>query len=171
MIANDYYRDNAAKSESNETAFVYPLASFYIQAGGLRMPTMLAQISLAATVLFFFDISANATPNCLRDHQPYDLSEDTVSWTMTIAPGADCIQGLRWSYMQIESVSLSRKPKNSIVVIAGSGFRFFASADTKAADSFTLVISGKKGRDAGTSTVDVIVNQPAGRILASSLAK
>ena len=134
------------------------------------MPSVFARASLAAVLLIISDISADATPSCLRNHQPYELAGDTVSWVMTIAPGTDCIQGLRWSYMQIENVSLSRGPKNGNVVIAGSGFRFFATSDTRGTDSFTLVVSGKMGRDAGKSTIEITVNQPLG-IQTSNLAK
>jgi hypothetical protein len=134
------------------------------------MPSVFARASLAAVLLIISDISADATPSCLRNHQPYELAGDTVSWVMTIAPGTDCIQGLRWSYMQIENVSLSRGPKNGNVVIAGSGFRFFATSDTRGTDSFTLVVFGKKGRDAGKSTIEITVNQPLG-IQTSNLAK
>lgn len=54
---------------------------------------------------------ANATPNCLRDHQAYKLAGDSIDWSMTIKPGANCIQGLRWSTMQIFSVSVAEQPK------------------------------------------------------------
>src|SRR6202022_2108016 len=71
------------------------------------MSRILARLSLTVTLLSTLGASASAAPNCLRDPQPYALTDDTVSWAMTIVPGADCIQGLRWSYMQIEGVSLS----------------------------------------------------------------
>ena len=76
------------------------------------MSRILARLSLTVTLLSTLGASASAAPNCLRDPQPYALTDDTVSWAMTIVPGADCIQGLRWSYMQIEGVSLSSGPRN-----------------------------------------------------------
>jgi hypothetical protein len=136
----------------------------------LKMQPVFAPVSLAALLLIALTASSHATPNCLRDRQPYEFADDTVSWVMTIAPGTDCIQGLRWSYMQIENVSVLRGPKNGNVVIVGSGFRFFANSEIRGTDSFTLVVSGKKGRDAGKSTVEITVNQPP-VILTSSLAK
>src|SRR5256885_11885789 len=57
-------------------------------------------------------VSAHASPKCAKGQKPFALSGDTISWTMTIAPGSECIQGLRWSYMQIYSVLLSKAPKN-----------------------------------------------------------
>jgi hypothetical protein len=135
-----------------------------------NMQTVFAPVALAATLLTALTVSAHATPNCLKDRQPYEFVDDTVSWVMTIAPGTDCIQGLRWSYMQIETVSLSRGPKNGNVVIVGSGFRFFANSENRGTDSFTLVVFGKKGRDAGKSTIEITVNQQLG-IQTSNLAK
>jgi hypothetical protein len=58
--------------------------------------------SIAAMLTLLVSASAaRATPNCLRDIKPFKLAGDTIEWSMTIAPGADCIQGLRWSTMQI----------------------------------------------------------------------
>ncbi|MCU1294473.1 MAG: hypothetical protein JWP08_3323 [Bryobacterales bacterium] len=70
---------------------------------------------------------------------------------MTIAPGADCIQGLRWSYMQIERVSLSSGPSNGKVVIVGPGFRYFADPGFRGSDSFTVSVSGKNRKASGNS--------------------
>ena len=134
------------------------------------MLRIFASFSTAAVLLANLGISASASPACLSGQAPYALTDDIVNYTMTIAPGGVCIQGLRWSYMQIENVSLSRSPKNGNVVIAGSGFRFFANSDTRGTDSFTLVVFGKKGRDAGKSTIEITVNKPLG-IRTSDLAK
>ena len=85
---------------------------------------------------------------------------DTVKWTMSIAPGADCIQGLRWSYMQIFNVSVVSGPSRGQLALVGSGFRYSAEAERPGADRFTLLISGKNRHDLGTSTLDVEVNPP-----------
>jgi hypothetical protein len=94
-------------------------------------------------------VSAYATPNRLRDNQPYKLAGDTVEWSMTITPGANCIQGLRWSTMQIYSVSVAEKPKRGELALVGPGFRYFAKADFIGTDSFTLVVDGKNLHEKG----------------------
>jgi hypothetical protein len=101
---------------------------------------------------------ANATPNCLRDNKAYKLAGDTIEWSMTIAPGADCIQGLRWSTMQIFSVSVVDRPKSGEIVLVGPGFRYFAKPGFTGSDSFTLVVVGKNRRDEGSSTVQIKVS-------------
>jgi len=62
------------------------------------MLQILTRLSLIAALLGTLGGSASASPNCLKDPQPYALADDTVSWVMTIVPGTDCIQGLRWSH-------------------------------------------------------------------------
>ncbi|UWU67642.1 hypothetical protein [Bradyrhizobium sp. NC92] len=101
---------------------------------------------------------AHASPLCIKERTPFALAHDTVKWTMTIAPGADCIQGLRWSYMQIFNVSVVSGPSRGQLAVVGSGFRYSAENQTRGTDKFTLLISGKNRHDAGTSTLEVEVN-------------
>ena len=103
---------------------------------------------------------ASASPRCLKDHQAYKLSGDTIEWAMTIKPGADCIQGLRWSYMQVFAVWVLEKPANGELVIVGSGFRYFAKADSAGTDKFTLLVVGKNRHDEGFSTVEIAITPP-----------
>jgi hypothetical protein len=112
------------------------------------MLRMLARISIVLPLFALMSAPAKATPNCLRDNQAYKLAGDTIEWSMTIAPGADCIQGLRWSTMQIYSVSIAEKPKSGEIVLVGPGFRYFAKPDFTGTDSFTLVVVGKNRREA-----------------------
>lgn len=121
------------------------------------MPGIFASLSTAAILLAGLNISANASQNCLSGQKPYTLTDDIVDWTMSIAPGADCIQGLRWSYMQIEFVSVLGAPKNGKVVVVGSGFRYFADPNFHGSDSFTVVVSGKNLRTPGNSVLQIEV--------------
>ena len=59
---------------------------------------------------------------------------------MTIKPGAECIQGLRWSFMQVFAVWVLDKPQTGELVIVGSGFRYFAKPGFSGTDKFTLVV-------------------------------
>ncbi|WP_246775023.1 hypothetical protein [Bradyrhizobium diazoefficiens] len=115
--------------------------------------------------------AAQATPSCMRDIKPYRLAGDTMEWSMTIAPGADCIQGLRWSTMQIYSVAIADKPKRGELVLVGPGFRYFAKPDFTGTDAFTLVIVGKNRHDAGTSTVQITISRPSPPLVVSTVSQ
>ncbi len=109
--------------------------------------------------LLLTSASASAAPNCFRDNKPYKLAGDTMHWSMTIAPGSNCIQGLRWSTMQIYDVSIAEKPKIGELRLVGPGFRYFANRNFVGQDSFTLVVVGKNRYDQGTSTVQITVSR------------
>jgi hypothetical protein len=101
----------------------------------------------------------------LKGQAPFTLAEDTVNWTMSAAPGSECIQGLRWSYMQIYSVSVSKAPTKGKIVIVGSGFRYFADSDGKEDDRFTLVVDGKNRHDTGKSIIKIVVKHALGTVM------
>lgn len=105
-------------------------------------------------------LAAHATPSCMRNIKPYRLAGDTMEWSMTIPPGADCIQGLRWSTMQIYSVSVTEKPKNGELKLVGPGFRYFAKQDFSGSDTFILVVVGKNRHEVGISTLQVTISKP-----------
>jgi hypothetical protein len=102
---------------------------------------------------------ANATPNCLGEHRPFKLAGDSIEYSMSISPGADCIQGLRWSTMQIYTVRVLDKPTNGELVMVGTGFRYFAKPDFSGTDKFSLVVVGKNLREEGSSTVEITVSR------------
>ncbi|MCS3765046.1 hypothetical protein [Bradyrhizobium centrosematis] len=119
-------------------------------------PLLLSGIAVAASVVS--GLAAHASPLCIKERTPFALSHDTVRWTMSIAPGAECIQGLRWSYMQIFNASVVSAPSRGQLAVVGSGFRYSAENETRGTDKFTLLISGKNRHDSGTSTLEVEVN-------------
>jgi hypothetical protein len=102
---------------------------------------------------------ADATPNCLGEHRPFKLAGDSIEYSMSILPGADCIQGLRWSTMQIYTVRVLDKPTNGELVMVGTGFRYFAKPDFSGTDKFSLVVVGKNLREEGSSTVEITVSR------------
>lgn len=120
-------------------------------------------------VVFAFGSDAHAMPSCMRDIKPYKLAGDTMEWSMTIAPGGECIQGLRWSTMQIYSVSVADQPTNGELVLVGPGFRYFAKSDFSGTDKFTLVVVGKNRFEKGTSTVQITVSKPSAPLLVSTV--
>ena len=101
--------------------------------------------------------AAHASPSCLRDQKAYELIGDAIEWSMSIVPGADCIQGLRWSYMQVYAVWVLEKPASGELVTVGSGFRYFAKPGFSGTDKFSLVVVGKNRREEGYSTVEITV--------------
>ena len=120
----------------------------------------LDSLVIAIGFMAALSVSAAASPNCLRNQKPFTLAADTIVWTMYATPGSECIQGLRWSYMQIYSVSLAKAPTKGRIIIEGSGFRYFADSKDYEGDSFTLAVVGKNRRDPGTSTVEIVVKGP-----------
>ncbi len=122
-------------------------------------------ISIGVAILVASGFQAHATPTCVKEKQPFALSSDTMHWTMSLAAGEDCIQGLRWSYMQIYEVTVVSAPAKGKIAIVGSGFRYFASeSDDGAADKFTLLISGKNRHDVGKSTLEIEVQPDTGGV-------
>ena len=106
-------------------------------------------------------VSAHASPSCLKDKQAFALEDDFVSWTMSAAPGSECIQGLRWSYMQIYSVLVLKAPTKGKLEIVGSGFRYVSDSANREADNFTLVVFGKNKFEPGKSILDITVKRPS----------
>jgi hypothetical protein len=126
------------------------------------MSRNLNSLFMAIGLSAVLSVSAHASPKCAKDQKPFALAEDTVRWTMPAAPGSECIQGLRWSYMQIYNVSVLKAPTKGRIEIVGPGFRYFADSDTSESDSFTLVIVGKNRHDLGKSTLEIAVTRPLG---------
>ena len=121
----------------------------------------LSHFVLTCLLLFASSSSVHATPICVAERAqriPFKLTGDSVKWTMTIAPGADCIQGLRWSYMQISDVTVASEPSKGRLQIVGPGFRYTSAGDHQVADKFSLLITGKIRQIAGTSTLYVEIN-------------
>lgn len=83
-------------------------------------------------------VSAYASPACFKDKKPFALADDIVSWTMSVEPGSECIQGLRWSYMQIYSDLVLKAPTKGKLVIVGSGFRYVADSANREADNLRV---------------------------------
>ena len=103
---------------------------------------------------------ALARGNCLLRPDAFRLQSDTVHWSIKIESGAECIQGLRWSTILIEDISIVDQPKLGRLQLQGPSFRYFSNPGAQGTDSFKLSISGTSLRLKGTSwiEVDVTVN-------------
>ena len=129
------------------------------------MSRKLNKLFMGIGLLAFLSVSAQASPVCFKEKKPFALEDDIVSWTMSAAPGSECLQGLRWSYMQIYNVLVLKAPKKGQLVIVGSGFRYIADPDSREADSFTLVVLGKNRHTPGESILDIAVTHPLGTVV------
>lgn len=87
-----------------------------------------------------------------------NLRSRLLRWSFTIMPGAQCIQGLRWSTFMIDKVSIVEAPKSGRLVLSGPSFRYLADAVERSTDQFKIVVSGSSLRIEGTSTIEVEVN-------------
>jgi hypothetical protein len=106
----------------------------------------------------FAPAQVSASPACLKGQKPFELSGDMIEYSMSIGAGADCIQGLRWSFMQVYAVWPLKKPAHGELVMVGPGFRYFAKPDFTGIDKFTLVVVGKNRHEEGFSTVEITVS-------------
>jgi hypothetical protein len=92
------------------------------------------------------------------DAPRYNLLEDTVTWSMTIANGRSCIRGVRFSNIQFESLKLVSPPQSGEVVLRGSGFIYSPKADFNGRDQFSLLVVGLVRGQRGSSTIQVNVS-------------
>ena len=113
-----------------------------------------ARTILAAGLFWVFVPVAAVAGNCLSRPDPFRLQSDAVQWSIVIARGDECIQGLRGPTMMIESVSVMEQPKSGRVVLQGPAFRYYAGAEP-GADTFKLLVVGSSMRMRGTSTLTV----------------
>jgi hypothetical protein len=118
------------------------------------------RLSFTAFLLGAAVTPAGATLSCIYQPVPFELASDIVTWSMKIEAGHECIQGLRWSTMQIENVSIETQPKSGRVVLVGPGFRYYANSDAKVADSFEISVIGTRIKSHGRSTIKIEVSAP-----------
>ncbi|MBR0797134.1 hypothetical protein JQ615_17215 [Bradyrhizobium jicamae] len=118
----------------------------------LMIPGLLIQI------LAWYPASVSAGGTCILHPSPFKLRSDSVYWSIKIKPGAECIQGLRWSTIMIDSITIVDPPKLGRLVIEGPAFRYFADPDAEGNDHFKIAIKGTSLHIAGTSTIEVGVS-------------
>jgi hypothetical protein len=129
-------------------------------AAVVNLNFMRPYLPAAITALLSIPIAAiqAGAGNCLTQgaHQ-FALASDTVQWSMTLAEGSECIQGLRHGAMLIEDVQLAAPPKHGYLTIQGPSFRYRPHPGFKGRDAFSLAISGTRLRIPGNSTVEIEV--------------
>jgi hypothetical protein len=93
---------------------------------------------------------------------PFQLSSDTVDWTMQIASGRGCTRGLKLGPMNISDVKLIAPPQSGQVAINGPSFSCTAKPDFQGEDDFTLRVSGTIVRMRGVSDVKITISNNTG---------
>jgi hypothetical protein len=76
---------------------------------------------------------------------------------MKINSGGECIQGLRWSTIMIDDISVADQPKLGRLSLQGPSFRYFSKPGARGTDSFKLSIAGTSLRLHGVSSIEVDV--------------
>ena len=114
-------------------------------------------VVLSGLFLAWCPMAADAGGNCLLHPEPFRLQSDTVHWSVKIKSGAECIQGLRWSTIMIDNISVADPPKVGRLSLQGPSFRYFSNVGVQGADSFKLLIAGSSLRKEGVSSIEVDV--------------
>jgi hypothetical protein len=113
---------------------------------------------ISSATMLFLAAPAFADACLFQPRRLFQLSSDTVEWSMLIASGRTCTQGLRFGSINITSVKLIAPPQSGKVDIKGPSFSYAAKADFQGQDQFTIQVSGTVVRIAGVSDVKVTVS-------------
>jgi hypothetical protein len=96
--------------------------------------------------------------SCSIYGRSYQLESDTVVWSMTIGSGQSCTRGVRTNQATLDSIKLIAPPQSGQVKLEGPGFVYKANSDFRGDDSFAILVSGKRNRISGTSTIRFAVS-------------
>jgi hypothetical protein len=112
---------NTDKHGTNQSRKAYPLKRKEPRHPRRRTQMWLAIVSSA---LLLFSVSAIADSCVFSAAAPFQLTSDTVDWTMQIASGRSCTRGLKLGPMNISGVKLVASPQSGQVVIKGPSFSY-----------------------------------------------
>jgi hypothetical protein len=104
--------------------------------------------------------ATQAMGSCLNTASPFRMEGETVTWSISVNAGQECVEGLRYSTMKISEVSIVVPPISGRLILSGPSFRYFASPDVHGADTFTLAVTGTNNGVAGSSTIKIDVTLP-----------
>ena len=100
-------------------------------------------LSTALVLGLLGDFRGAAAQSCAVQAPRYNLSADTVDWSMKIASGRSCVRGLRFGGVDIEGVKLVSRPQFGQVTVEGPGFRYTSKPNYNGPDSFSLAVVGR----------------------------
>jgi hypothetical protein len=127
------------------------------------------RIFICMAALWLLSVRVALGQACLIDGPRYNLTGDTVDWSMQIGPGRTCIRGVRFNNVVIESLEIASRPQGGALTLSGPGFTYTAKPDFSGQDSFSLKVTGAVNQIRGSSTINVavLVGHKTGRSLAS----
>jgi hypothetical protein len=118
----------------------------------------LQSLSLLLSALVLVQGVTMARAGCLVRPEQYRLQSDTVHWSISLAAGTQCLQGLRGNTIVLEDVSIVDQPTTGNLTVVGPSFRYLANR-AQGTDSFRLMLTGTSLHVRGYSyvTVDVTI--------------
>jgi hypothetical protein len=116
------------------------------------------QIASAVLTVLLFGCRAAFAQSCVISGAHYNLTADTVSWSMKIDSGHHCSRGVRFANVEFESVALISPPQSGQVTLEGWGFTYAAKDDFRGQDLFAVKVFGKIRKRPGTSTIRILVS-------------
>lgn len=114
-------------------------------------------VAFFVQILACYPLPVSAGGTCILHPQPFKLRSDTIQWLIKIKPGAECIQGLRWSTIMIDAITVVDPPKSGRLVLQGPSFRYFSDPAARGADHFKIAITGTSLHIGGTSSIEIDV--------------
>ena len=125
-------------------------------------------LSIITLALLLTNVRAASADVCLFNGPPYQLTSDSVDWSMRIGNGQSCVRGLRLGSAVLETIKLVSGPQSGNVTVLGPGFRYTTKPNFHGEDSFTIEVSGVSRKVHGTSTIHFKVlvvegSPPSGR--------
>src|ERR1700756_465833 len=98
-------------------------------------------LSLLLSAFVLAQATTMARAGCLARPELYRLQSDSVHWSISLAAGTQCVQGLRGKTILLEDVSILDQPKTGNLTIEGPSFRYVANT-APGTDSFRLLLTG-----------------------------
>jgi hypothetical protein len=115
----------------------------------------------ACVALMLLGVQAATANMCVVFGSGYQLTSDTVEWSMRAQAGQTCVRGLRGATVILRSVEVVAPPKSGEVALRGPGFTFTADKNASGEDTFSLKVSGTMNGLDGSSTIVVRVHYNA----------
>jgi hypothetical protein len=116
------------------------------------------QIAGAALIVLVGCRGALAEPCFTVNRQIYNLTADTVNWSMRVGDNHNCRYGIRYAKVQLETMTLVSPPRSGHVVLQGWAFTYAPKKDFQGDDSFDLEVAGQIQKVRGSSTIHVVVS-------------
>jgi hypothetical protein len=108
--------------------------------------------------VWLYGVQAALAQSCIVDPIPYNLTSDTVDWSIKVENGRACVRGLRFGRVEIENLKLLSPPQSGEVSLEGPGFTYKPKGNFTGQDLFSLMVFGRLNGRRGSSTIHVTVS-------------